>query len=183
VTGYSEPSNFLIYFRIADNSFPLAGFLRTIKIACMIRTTVLLGCCLPLSATAVILNAQSNPAPPSHPLPYVSSMAVPFYPPIARAANMQGIVHIRVTTNGSRVVATHVEDGPKLLADGAEKNVKTWEFAGDHAATFSVAYTFRFAKNPTHGFIRETVVLRLPTQIEVMSPPNPPLDSSGAKPN
>ena len=110
-------------------------------------------------------------------------MAIPFYPPIARAANMQGIVHIRLTTDGTRVVATHVEDGPKLLADGAEKNVKTWEFGGDYATTFSVTYRFRLTKNSSQGFIRETVILRLPTEIEVLSPPNPPLDSSGAKPN
>jgi hypothetical protein len=149
----------------------------------MTRRTVLLGCCLAISAAAVILNAQSNTAPSSEPLPRVSNMAIPFYPPIARAANMQGTVHIRVTTDGTRVVATHVEDGPKLLADGAEKNVKTWEFGGDYATTFSVTYRFRLTKNSSQGFIRETVILRLPTEIEVLSPPNPPLDSSGAKPN
>jgi hypothetical protein len=110
-------------------------------------------------------------------------MAVPFYPPIARAAHLQGIVHVRVTTDGTRVVATYVVDGPKLLADGAEKNVKTWEFAGDSATTFSVTYRFRLTKSSSQGFIRETVILRLPTEIEVLSPPNPPLDSSGAKPN
>ena len=38
----------------------ISRFWRTVKIACMIRTTVLLGCCLALSATAVSLNAQSN---------------------------------------------------------------------------------------------------------------------------
>lgn len=148
----------------------------------MICGTVL-GCCLAISATAVILNAQSNTATSNQPLTHVSHMDVPFYPPIARAANLQGIVHIRVTTDGTRVVSTHVEDGPKMLADGAEKNVKTWEFAGDFATTFSVTYRFRLTKPSSQGFIRDTVILRLPTGIEVLSPPNPPLDSSRAKPN
>jgi hypothetical protein len=73
-------------------------------------------------------------------------MAVPFYPPIARAANIQGIVHIRVTTDGNRVVSTRVEDGPRLLADGAEKNAKTWEFARHSAMTFSATYRFRLTR-------------------------------------
>jgi hypothetical protein len=149
----------------------------------MIRTAIFLGCCLAVSATTVILNAQSNTAVLTQPLPYVSNMAVPFYPPIARAANMQGVVHIRVTTDGNKVVATRVEGGPRLLADGAEKNVKTWEFAEHSARTFSVTYRFRLTKNSSQGFIRETVVLRLPTEIEVLSPPNPPLDSSRTNPN
>lgn len=96
---------------------------------------------------------------------------------------MQGIVHIRVTTDGHKVIAAHVEDGPKLLADGAEKNVKTWEFAEHSATTFSVTYRFRLTKNSSQGFIRETVTLQLPTDIEVLSPPNPPLDLSAAKPH
>ncbi len=96
---------------------------------------------------------------------------------------MQGIVHIRVTIDGNRVVTTHVEDGPRLLADGAEKNVKTWEFAEHSGMTFTVTYRFSLTKNSSQGFIRETVILRLPTEIEVLSPPNPPLDSSSGKPN
>jgi hypothetical protein len=145
----------------------------------MVRATILLA----FSAITVVLNAQSSTVASGQSLPYVSNMAVPFYPPIARAANMQGIVHIRVTIDGNRVVTTHVEDGPRLLADGAEKNVKTWEFAEHSGMTFTVTYRFSLTKNSSQGFIRETVILRLPTEIEVLSPPNPPLDSSSGKPN
>lgn len=42
-----------------------------------------------------------------------------------------------------------------MLADGAEKNVKTWEFAGDYATTFSVTYRYRLTKNFCQGFIEK----------------------------
>jgi hypothetical protein len=153
-----------------------AGFGQAIKIACLIRTAILISCCFAIAGTTVPLNAQSTTAALRQTLPYVSNMAVPFYPPVARAANLEGIVHIRVTTDGTRVVATRVEDGPKLLAEGAEKNVKTWKLAQYSAMTFLVTYRFRLIKTSRDGFIRETVILHLPSEIEVLSPPFPPLD-------
>jgi hypothetical protein len=36
---------------------------------------------------------------------------VPLYPPLARVANVEGVVHLKVTTDGHRVVDAHVEDG------------------------------------------------------------------------
>ena len=143
----------------------------------------MLGCSLALSVSTVILHAQSNAVASTQVLPYVLNMGVPFYPPIARAARIEGVVHISVTTDGDRVVATRVEDGPRLLAEGAEKNAKTWEFAKHSGTTFTVTYRFRLTKNSNSGFIREKLILQLPTEIEVLSPPNPPLDSSREKSN
>ena len=150
----------------------------------MIRLAILVSCWLAFSFTNGA--AQSDSPTSRKPLPLVSNMAVPFYPPIARAANVEGTVHISVTTDGSKVTATHVEDGPKLLADGAEKNVRTWEFANRPATKFTVTYRFKLTKGSDRndydgGFIRETLVLHLPTELEILSPPNPPIDSSKAR--
>jgi hypothetical protein len=108
-------------------------------------------------------------------------MAVPYYPPLARAAKIEGLVHIKVTIDMNKVVETHVEDGPKLLADAVEMNVRTWEFGEPFQRTFIVTYRFKLTKNSEDGHITDTLILRLPTDIEVLSPPNPPLDSTKAK--
>src|ERR1700704_5854762 len=69
-------------------------------------------------------------------LPMVASASVPLYPPIARTANIEGVRHVRVTTDGQRVKTAHAEDGPKLLAAAAEETVRTWQFAVHEPSTF-----------------------------------------------
>ena len=56
---------------------------------------------------------------------------------------MQGVVNMRVTTDGHQVTGVKVlSAGHPLLAEAAEKNVKTWQFS-DHAPTsFTVAYYY-----------------------------------------
>ncbi len=111
-------------------------------------------------------------------LPMVAGATVPLYPPLARAANVQGVVHVKITTDGHHVIATHVEDGPKLLATAAEENARTWEFATHDPTTFTVTYHYKLdaklAGNPNNPI----VILRLPTEVEVSSAPLV-LDTSG----
>jgi len=40
-------------------------------------------------------------------LALVARAAVPLYPPLARAAHIEGVAHVKVTTDGHRVIATH----------------------------------------------------------------------------
>jgi len=88
----------------------------------------------------------------------VARAAVPLYPPLARAARVQGVVHLKVTTDGHRVVATHVEDGNKLLADAAEENARTWEFATHDATTFTMTYHYKL--DPKFKGIRKSIIAR-----------------------
>src|SRR5690349_4439351 len=62
-------------------------------------------------------------------LPVVTAGEVPLYPPLARVAGVEGNVRLQVTTDGQRVIGTHIEDGNGALARSAEANVKTWRFA------------------------------------------------------
>ena len=55
-------------------------------------------------------------------------MDIPFYPPLARAANVHGIVRLRVTTDGERLTNVEILEGHKLLAPAAEHNVRSWKF-------------------------------------------------------
>ena len=122
------------------------------------------------------------------PLIYVKHLEPPYYPPLARVTRIQGtvVMMLKLGADGKVLTIEESSDPMKrvstILRNDAEKNVKTWEFAEHSTITFSVTYRFRLTKNSSQGFIRETVILRLPTEIEVLSPPNPPLDSSGVKP-
>ncbi len=100
-------------------------------------------------------------------LPMVAGAAVPLYPPLARVARVEGVVHVKITTDGHRVIATHVEDGHKLLAAAAEENVRTWQFQVHEPTTFTVTYRYILVTNWKGDPYNPIVVLRLPTEVEV----------------
>lgn len=115
-------------------------------------------------------------------LPRVADAAVPLYPPLARRAQVQGVVHVKVTTDGRRAVVTHAEDGPKLLAAAAEENARTWQFAAHKATTFTITYHYRLVAGMKGDPENPEVVLRLPTEVEVrMLPPTPITDPNPDK--
>ena len=104
-------------------------------------------------------------------LPRVAGAAVPLYPPLARASNVQGVVHVRITTDGHRAINAKAEDGPKLLALAAEENARTWIFAVHEPTTFTVTYHYKLVPEMKGNADNPEVVLRLPTQVEVRALP------------
>jgi hypothetical protein len=123
--------------------------------SCVVSSTFLLGG--PLARAA-----QQELA-----LPMVSFAEVPLYPPIARVASVSGIVHVVVTTDGHRVVETHVQDGLKVLSDAAEKNAKSWQFTTHAPTTFTVTYVYRLVGKLKAQKNNPRVILQLPTDVEV----------------
>jgi hypothetical protein len=116
-------------------------------------------------------------------LPRVAGAAVPLYPPLARAARVQGVVHVKIVTNGRRAIATHAEDGPRLLAAAAEENARTWEFAVHEPVTFTVTYRYKLVPGMKADPENPEVLLRLPTEVEMRTLPMPPItDPSPDKP-
>jgi hypothetical protein len=111
-------------------------------------------------------------------LPMVAGAAVPLYPPLARVTRIQGIVHVKITTDGHRVITVHVEGGHKLLAAAAEENARTWQFATHEPTTFTVTYHYKLDAKLKSSPNNPTVVLRLPTEVEVTTMPAPPLDTA-----
>jgi TonB family protein len=101
----------------------------------------------------------------------VAGASVPLYPPLARAANVQGVVHVKITTDGHGVSAAHVEDGHKLLAAAAEENARTWQFATHEPTTFTVTYHYRLDAKLKGNPNNPTVILRLPTEVEISTVP------------
>ena len=100
--------------------------------------------------------------------PSVAHADVPLYPPIARVANVDGVVKVKVTTDGHRVVNTEVEPNANpLLARAAQENLRSWEFAVHEAASFTVTYRYMIVDDIDARQENPTVVLKLPTEVEV----------------
>jgi outer membrane biosynthesis protein TonB len=102
----------------------------------------LLALLLPFSA---VVNAQE----PARALPKVIDHAPLIYPVIARTANIEGLVHLKITTDGHAVSSVEVVDGPALLVRAAADNAGTWKFVDHTPGTFEVSFDFRFLKKKT----------------------------------
>ncbi len=100
--------------------------------------------------------------------PMVAFAAVPLYPPLARAARVEGLVRVTVSTDGNLVVTARAE-GNRLLADAAEANARTWTFAKHRPTSFTIAYRYRLDKSCSPNY--PIVVLRFPSDIEVTASP------------
>jgi TonB family protein len=105
-------------------------------------------------------------------LPTVYAAAVPIYPNVARMANIQGLVRVRVTTDGHGVTNTSIENGDAtpVLAKAAQENVQTWKFAAGEQVTFTVIYHYVLLpkmKDIKSNSPNSKVVLRFPTNVEI----------------
>lgn len=100
-------------------------------------------------------------------LPMVASAEVPLYPPTARLANVEGVVHLKVTTDGHQVVSIQAENEDKLLVDFAERNLRTWRFSPHEPLTFTVTYTYKLVSDIEPIQNNPRVILNLPTKVEV----------------
>ena len=123
----------------------------------MIRIALLL---IAVVAVAGFADAQEEQQ-----APIVVHMAVPFYPPLARTARVEGDVHLRVVTDGQKVTTAKAEDGHKALADAAEQNVRTWQFASHVATSFTVTFRFRIVDDVPEG--RNRLLLQLPLEVQI----------------
>ena len=108
-----------------------------------------------------------------NPLPSVLSASVPFYPRTPQIAHIEGVVHLRISTDGNRVASVQVLSGQPMLAQAAQDNVKTWEFETHHPTTFEATFRYRLlpskcdAECKCDGVERPSVLLQLPTDVEV----------------
>jgi len=124
--------------------------------------TAIFSICAALSAAQIAERPEK--------LPVAKSGEMPFYPPLANAARIQGDVHLRVTTDGSGVASVTVEGGQPMLAKAAEDNVRTWKFDPHEPTSFSTLFSYRLLAEPnckTEKSGNGEVHLNLPTQVEI----------------
>jgi hypothetical protein len=129
------------------------------------RTVLLLAWTI-AAACSPVLGARGRQV--GHALPIVVAMAPPTFPVFARLAHIQGVVRLKVTTDGQRV--TNAQEQGKaspLLAGLAEKNVRTWQFEPGDPTTFTVTYTYSLVAYRISGADSTSITLRLPTDVEI----------------
>jgi len=122
-----------------------------------------------IASLAALVSAQEAKAP----VPALTSAAVPFYPRVPQQAHIEGVVRLRISTDGNRVTSVEVESGQPMLVQAAKENVKTWQFERHTPTSFET--TFRYRIFPTkcdsqcncEGVEKRTALLRLPTEAEV----------------
>jgi Gram-negative bacterial TonB protein C-terminal len=124
-----------------------------------------------MAASGSLLSTAAQQA--EAPLPKVLNASIPVYPPSAPFARIQGVVTLRVSTDGTRVVRFDAESGPYVLVQAAKDNIKTWEFQPHKPTTFEVKFQYRLigyhceAGCNCHGDQKESVLLQLPTNVEL----------------
>jgi len=89
-------------------------------------------------------------------------------------ANVQGLVRVRVATDGRVVTNTSVEnqDANPILARAAQENAQTWKFSAGEPITFTVTYRYILVaklKDIESNADNSKVVLRFPTDVEVFA--------------
>src|SRR5947207_14149162 len=122
----------------------------------------------------LVLSALSS-APRHAPgiLPKVASASVPFYASLAPSARIQGVVTLRVLTDGTRVSAIDRESGPPMLVRAAKENIKTWQFEPHTPSRFEVTFHYKLLQYECDsecrcdGARKEYVMLQLPINVEV----------------
>jgi hypothetical protein len=100
-------------------------------------------------------------------LPLVVAGEMPLYPIMARAARVQGVVKIKVTTNGKKVTAAEVESGPPMLAKFAKKNILTWEFNAHKPTTFVTTFDYVIEEPAQCDYTNAALTLKLPLEVRI----------------
>jgi len=107
--------------------------------------------------------------------PEVVNFDVPFYSLLARRAKIEGIVHVKVKTDGKVAVEAKAEDGNKILAKLSELNAITWKFRLHEPVSFTIKYKYKLVKNDS----QKKLILRLPHEVEIHDTYSPPPISLG----
>jgi len=104
--------------------------------------------------------------------PFPIEMALPKYPPAARALDAQGVVIVAVTVSAGEVTLAEVQYGDPVLIEEAVEHVRSWRFSTDVNTSFSVEYEFRLEKRPMNEGRNPVIEMRLPFYVKVIGPSN-----------
>jgi hypothetical protein len=103
-------------------------------------------------------------------LPTIVSARVPSYPALAKLQKAQGIVKMRLTTDGHKVITVEPLEGHPALIKAAKANVETWEFQEHKAITFETIFAFAIKVVPPcepNDERLDVITLRLPASVEI----------------
>jgi hypothetical protein len=112
--------------------------------------------------------AATSPAQTSEQaLPVVIDGKMPIYPVMARCARIQGVVTVKVTTDGKKVTALGEGSGPPMLVKFVKENISTWEFLQHKPISFVTTFTY-VIEGPYHcEYTNSSTVLHLPLEVRI----------------
>jgi len=100
-------------------------------------------------------------------VPLVTNGKMPLYPMMARAARIQGVVKIKVVTDGEKVISADVESGPPMLARFTKANVLTWEFSKHKPTTFVTTFEYEIEGPNQCTYSNGSSTLNLPLEVHI----------------
>lgn len=100
-------------------------------------------------------------------LPLVIAGKMPLYPIMARLARVQGVVKIKVTTDGEKVSSLDAESGPPMLVKFTKENILTWEFVKHSPTTFVTTFKYVIEEPDQCLYSNGTSVLNLPLEVRI----------------
>jgi TonB family protein len=102
------------------------------------------------------------------PLPTVTAFECPKYPPKAESMRLQGMVKLKVTTDGHQITDVKLLPSHPVLAEEAVKNVRTWRFADHKPTSFIVTFYYvdegHYKKDPV---TKCSAKMELPAKVTV----------------
>jgi hypothetical protein len=100
--------------------------------------------------------------------PLVLAGKMPLYPIMARAARVQGVVKLKVTTDGKKVASVDVESGPPMLVKFAKENILTWEFTVHKPTTFVTTFEYIIEEPAQCDYSNDALTLKLPLEVRII---------------
>ena len=86
---------------------------------------------------------------------------------MARAARVQGIVKIKVTTDGKKVVSAEAESGPPMLVKFAKENIVSWKFTEHKPTTFVTTFEYLIDEPAQCDYSNAILILNLPLEVRI----------------
>jgi TonB family protein len=112
---------------------------------------------------------------------YITSLQMPCYPPLARAARLQGIAKIKLVIGGDGSVASaEALEGNPLLTKAAIENARTWRFGTAEGRSALeppvVVFDYKLEDESSWNRCATRVVFDSWSKVTVVSNFNPALD-------
>ena len=92
---------------------------------------------------------------------------MPLYPIMARSARIQGVVKIRVTTDGKKMNSLNMGAGPPMLVRFSRENILNWEFLERKPTAFATTFKYMIEGPDQCEFTNGSTVLDLPLEVTI----------------
>ena len=107
--------------------------------------------------------------------PLLTTVNIPNYPPLARAARVEGIVKLTFTLAANAAEPANVEvlSGHPMLKGAAADNVKTWRFENHYAVgrKYETTFSYRLSTVEVPGPTRERITFDSFREVVVLTDP------------